>query len=65
MKNFLLIHNLTKSGFYLISGEGSTKEPSKIILTFAHSELKNVSFVSVSLDKTKDEYNHIKDLLNI
>ncbi len=65
MKNFLLIHNLIKSGFYVIGGEGSTKQPHKITLTFGHGELKNVSSVCIALDKSTDEYNHIKDLLNI
>lgn len=65
MKNFLLIHNLIKAGFYLISGEGDTKKRNEITLGFGHSELKNVSTVSVKLDKTKEEYKHIKDLLKL
>lgn len=65
MKNFLLIHNLINSGFYLIGGDGDTKKPHKINLTFGHSELKNVSMVSVALDKRAQEYKHIKELLKI
>jgi hypothetical protein len=65
LPNFIFIHSIMKAGYYLISGDGSTKEPNKITLGFGHSRLKNVSNIHISLDKNLEEFSLIKDLLKL